>query len=273
MLQLRFLYALVGLAWGAVIGPLMGVWVGAMGAGISWVFLFGDSPWPEASGWVIVLLAWAAGLGTIAFCVLAGYAYGAKLDKAGQPPSSRLIAYGLGGVAVLFCIGLVVFTYFNWLQDDMERVRSRDQVVNFETLIASRHVISDINATTGGASIGAAGTREGSYKITWLIREQAYRKTLLNGKTVIKLETGLQTVRVAYDLAALKRSYREKVLTHRGASVLVEEDFVFEATVEPILSKEEFSGIPQAELQNLSIGQTRMRDTRSVKFPVRFTIS
>lgn len=272
MLRLRFLFALVGMAWGAVIGPLMGVWMGAMAAGMSWLFLFGDNPQPAASEWVTILLAWAAGLGSIVVCVAAGYTYGAKLDKAGEAPWSRLMAYGLGGLAVLSCIALGVFAYISWLQVDMERARASKNVINFETLVASRHVISGITATTGGAAIGAAGIRAGNYRVTWSIREQTYRKTLMDGETVTQLDAGLQTVRVAYDLAALKRSYLEKVLTHLNASVLVEEDFVFEATLEPILSKEEFGSIPQAEMQNLTIGQTRMRDTRSVNFPVRFTI-
>lgn len=77
---------------------------------------------------------------------------------------------------------------------------------------------------------------------------------------------------MAFGLADLKRRYAEKVLSHRNASVLIEEDFVFEAILDPILSESEFSSIPRAGAQNLTIGQSRLSDTRSAKFPVKFTI-
>ncbi len=271
-MRLKVLYGLAGLAWGLVLGPLVGLWVGAVAAGVSWLLLFGDDPWPESAGWIIPVIASAAALGLAATCTVTGYAYGGARERAGAPAGARLKAYGLIGLAGIAGIALLGAGLDSQRQQDRARQAARTQTSGFEALVATRHVISDIRVNDGGAAVGVAGSRGGAYRLRWSIREQAYRKTLADGVVTIDLAPGAGSVKVAFGLADLKRRYAEKVLTHRRASVLVEEDFVFEATLKPLLSETESRNIPHAEAQNLTIGQSRLIDTRSAKFPVRFTI-
>lgn len=272
-MRLRILYSLAGLAWGLVLGPLVGLWVGAMAAGVSWLLLFGDDPWPESVGWIIPLIASAAAVGLAAACTAAGYAYGGARERTSASAGARLKAYGLIGLAGIAGIAAVGTGLDTQRQQDRAREAGRTQTSSFEALVAARHVILDIRVSDDGATIGVFGNRGGSHRLRWLIREQAYRKTLADGVVSVELVPGSGTIKVAFGrLADLKRRYAEKVLSNRNASVLVEEDFVFEATLDPVLSETEFSNIPQAEAQNLAIGQSRLSDTRSAKFPVRFTI-
>lgn len=157
-------------------------------------------------------------------------------------------------------------------RQDRTRQTARTQTLGFETLVAARHAISDIRFGNGGAIVGVFGSRSGNYRLRWSIREQTYRKTLIDGVIRVELAPGAGSMEVAFGLADLKRRYAEKVLSHRNASVLIEEDFVFEAILDPILNESEFSSIPRAGAQNLTIGQSRLSDTRSAKFPVKFTI-
>lgn len=271
-MRLRILYGLTGLAWGLVLGPLVGLWVGAVAAGVSWLFLFGDDPWPESVGWVIPVIASAAAVGLAVACTAAGHAYGGARERTGASAGARFKAYGLISLAGFAGIAVVGTGLDSQRQQDRARETGRTQKSGFVALVAARHLISDIRVNDGEATIDFFGSRGGNYRLRWSIREQAYRKTLADGVVSVELAPGGGTLEVAFGLADLKRHYAEKVLSHRRASVLVEEDFVFEATLDPVLSETEFSNIPQAETQNLAIGQSRLSDTRSTKFPVRFTI-
>ncbi len=271
-MRLRTLYGLAGLAWGLVLGPMMGLWVGAVAAGVSWLFLFGDDPWPESAGWIIPVIASAAALALAAACTATGYAYGRARKRTDEPTGGRLKAYGLIGLAVVIGIAVLGTGIDSQRRQDRTRQAARTQTSGFEALVAARHAISDIRFGNGGAIVGVFGSRSGNYRLRWSIREQAYRKILADGVVSVELAPRTGTIEVAFDLADLKRRYAEKVLNHRRASVLVDEDFVFKATLDPVLSETDFSSIPQAEAQNLAIGQSRLSDTRSAKFPVRFTI-
>lgn len=84
-MRLKVLYGLAGLAWGLVLGPMFGLWVGAVVAGVSWLFLFGDNPWPESTGWIIPVIASAAALALATAFTVTGYAYGRSRKRASEP--------------------------------------------------------------------------------------------------------------------------------------------------------------------------------------------
>lgn len=71
-------------------------------------------------------------------------------------------------------------------RQDRTRQTARTQTLGFETLVAARHAISDIRFGNGGAIVGVFGSRSGNYRLRWSIREQTYRKTLIDG--VIRVE-------------------------------------------------------------------------------------
>ncbi|MCH8926460.1 MAG: hypothetical protein IH924_10070 [Proteobacteria bacterium] len=87
-MRLAALYALVGLVWGVLLGGLAAWAVMATAAGVSWLYLFGDDPWPEAVGWAIPLAGLAAFLGALALCTALGLRSGRHAER-GEPAEAR----------------------------------------------------------------------------------------------------------------------------------------------------------------------------------------
>ena len=63
--------------WGLLLGALDALFAVAVAAGYSWLFLFGDDPWPEVVGWVIP----AFGLGVFAMVLLACVVSGLRAGR------------------------------------------------------------------------------------------------------------------------------------------------------------------------------------------------
>ncbi len=93
-MRLTTLYGLVGLVWGVLLGGIAALAVMAMAAGVSWVFLFGDDPWPEAVGWVIPLTGLTAFLGALALCTSLGLRSGRRAASRPRPEAGASRASG-----------------------------------------------------------------------------------------------------------------------------------------------------------------------------------
>ncbi len=107
--MLSRLYALVGLVWGLVLGAMAAWSAYAAAAGLSWLFPFGDEPWPASATWVPPAVAIAVGAGVLVVSVGLGYAYGGTLGRFGRlrHRTARRRALGLLGLAVLAGAALV----------------------------------------------------------------------------------------------------------------------------------------------------------------------
>ena len=66
----RWLHVLTGVVWGMVIGAPAAVFTVAAAAGFSWLYLFGDEPWPDSIDWVLPLLGLGAFLAVLLGCVV-----------------------------------------------------------------------------------------------------------------------------------------------------------------------------------------------------------
>ena len=76
------LYAIIGGAWGPVLGVVAGLAVTVFAAGVAWLWLFGDDPWPQAVSWVVPLIGADAGLVVFVACLVIGIRHGRNLERA-----------------------------------------------------------------------------------------------------------------------------------------------------------------------------------------------
>lgn len=283
-MRLRVLYALVGLAWGLVLAAPTAIWTGAMAAGVSWLLLFGDSPWPDRAAAAIMALAVVAGLAVAAIGAMSGYFLGRRQElrqqTAGDPGAARKRGYLAGGAAIV-AAGILAGLALSGARDEGQRREATDQrAAAFARLAQSRHQIITIDVTGPGGGgfhevkIRTVGDRPGQYQLKWRVTEQAYKKVLLQGADVIALDRGEQAMTFSFAAEQLQRNYRRLVLDSHssGGGVLVEEEFMVHATLQPVLTPEEFNALPADEKQNLSLGQSPLIHTESVPFPVRFMI-
>lgn len=277
--MLKRLYTLVGFLWGLVLGIPVGIWFGAIAAGVSWLYLFGDDPWPEASDWIIPLISLLTGLAVITGCTVGGYVLGKRLEGGTTRDISgaRKRGYVLGGIAITIALGMAISVLTSARNEGLRRQDFSRQKETLAKLVKAGHRVSDIVVNgpdangTYRSTIHLKGTRQGSYTLDWVIREQNRRKILMKGARTISSTGGEQTSVFEFSLTELKKNYKKILLNSRGG-VLVEEDFMIEATLHPVLSEKEKMSLSRNEFQNLTLGESPLIQSATKKFPVRFII-
>lgn len=102
-IKARYSYPLLFLVPSVMLAVLAAVFCATAGAGILWVFVYGDDPWPEAVHGGLMALAggvFAVGLTTL---LALGYAFGKRQEAAGGLRKAHaLVAVGLSiGIPLL----------------------------------------------------------------------------------------------------------------------------------------------------------------------------
>lgn len=274
--MLSRLYALVGLVWGLVLGAMAAWWTFAAAAGLSWLYLFGDEPWPEAVTWVLPAIAIAVGAGVVMVSVGLGYAYGRAQRRFGRVShrTARDRAFGLLVLGVLAGGALVWNVAASSHRQSEHRESARAAAAWHRELLAARHVVTAIEVEAAGDTVRFTvktdGARDGDYVLRWTVRDKAYEKTLAEGVARYALEPGEGLLPLSVLPSELREIYHREILRGSNAGVVVDEDFQFDVTLEPALDGAELARLSAAERQNLELGYSDLPSTLAVDFPVRF---
>lgn len=279
-MRLSVLCAWVGAAWGLVFGVAAALAVMALGAGVSWLFLFGDDPWPPALAWLLPALGAVSGVAVLAGGIAAGLAFGRRAER--RPPAEaaaiRRWARALLALALLtIAAGGALALAGERREADRREAAARGQG-DFAALVSGRQVLGAVTVEREGrdgglrVSLEVRGRLGGRYELSWAVRETAYRKVLAEGRLVRHLAAGGNRLAFSLDLLALARSYHREVLGGRAAAVLVDEDFRLELALTPLLDEAARAALPPHERQNLALGESPLMDRARVSFPVRFEI-
>ena len=277
------LYTLVGVVWGTLFAVAVGLTVMFVGAGISWIYLFGDDPWPGWSGAAILAIGLVPGAAVLALFIYLGRRYGRAVSAATQG-SPRMAAHArnvaLGILAAgLIASGIVVSGgSYRIAQQNRQSSDYDASVQQFEILLASRHRISGFDViwpNDGGdfaATIRMNGARDGAYNLVWRVRAGSSNHALIEKKRVVDLGPGAQAARIEFTAGDLIDAYKDKTLNKHAANVLVQENFMLEAELAPALDESELAAIPEHERTNLSIGESHLSHKFTYEFPVRFAL-
>jgi hypothetical protein len=274
--MLSRLYALVGLVWGLVLGAMAAWWAFAAAAGLSWLYLFGDDPWPAAVTWVLPAIAIVVGTGVLIVSVGLGYAYGRAQRRFGRVShrTARDRALGLLVLGVLAGGALVWNVAASSHRQSEHRESARDAATWHGELLAARHVVTGIDVETAGDTvrftIKTDGAHGGDYVLRWAVRDKAYKKILAEGGGQYALTPGEGLLPLRVLSRRLRETYYREVLHGSNAGVLVDEDLQLDVTLEPALSGAELARLSPAERQNLDLGYSDLPSTLAVDFPVRF---
>jgi hypothetical protein len=277
-LRLRRLYALVGAAWGLLLGAGAAFGTIAFALGASWLFLFGDDPWPEAVGPIVFGVGALVGLFILALGAWAGHRLGSRCEGApreardGARRRARTLLWAWGSTVA----ALVALSTISALRYDSERETAAERERQFTTLVEARHQIDSVEASAATPAIRVAtihlgGVREGDYRLDWMLDESTYRTVLDEGVRRLSLPGGAESVELRFDLATLRERYRDRVLSGAGG-VIVEEDFQLQLTLTPELTEAERRSIPAREVHNLDLGESELVARAVEAIPVRFEI-
>ena len=279
-MRLAALYVLVGLVWGVLLGGLTAWAVMAMAAGVSWLYLFGDDPWPEAVGWLIPLIGLVAFLGALAVCVAFGLRIARRTER-DEPAHTgrrrvqgiRLLALGLLLAAALAGAGGVRIA-----GHEAERALLDRQAAAFEALRAERQMLTAVTVARAARdmsydmTVETAGVRGGPYRLAWSVRSTLYGATLDEGAAQLALAPGDNRARLALDAWRIVERYHEVALGYQDVDVEVAESFRLEIALSPVLGADDLARLPPHEAHNLSLGQSALIDAKSVDFPAHFRI-
>ena len=106
----RYAYPLLFLVPSAVGGVIVTALTAAAGAGILWLFVYGDDPWPHRADGVLMTFAVLAGLLVLMGCLLIAYRAGKFQEgRGGLRKAHVLVALGLS-------VGLPLLVLFHQWQ-------------------------------------------------------------------------------------------------------------------------------------------------------------
>jgi hypothetical protein len=276
-----WLHVLTGVVWGLLLGTLAAVFAVAAGAGFSWLYLFGDAPWPES----VAGLLPAFGLGVFAIvllpCTILGLRAG-RLAAAAAPEEAvrrqagarRLLAAGtllallLAGAAAARIAG-----------QDEARETAADRAAGFEALQSGRQHLTAISAARAPRPMGydldivTRGARGGAYRLTWALRSSGTQGALAEGDAELTLEPGDNRASLPLDARAIVERYHQLALGGRDVKVEVAEHFRLEATLTPVLDEAARKQLPAHEAQNLALGYSALTDRATADLEMQFRIA
>ncbi|MBE9558686.1 MAG: hypothetical protein IMF08_17640, partial [Proteobacteria bacterium] len=253
-MNVKRLFIAAGMAWGILLGIVGGMYAGGVAAGVAWLFLFGDDRWPGWGESAVIGVAVVAGLAILTGCIALGWAVGRGYEDAGAARRARggWIAAGLILLAVLACAGGVWSVARQQAEFDHRVEELADQAGNLADLYLDTHRFTGIDIDwRGGGADGSAtvlldGKRAGAYRLEWRIGGQSFKQPLMTGEARLDLVPGPASTDIAIPAEALVDGYRA-LLSHRNASIMVDEPFTLEARLIPILGAAEQAGLPQGE--------------------------
>lgn len=278
-LETRTIWTLAGLAWGVLVGLITALQTAGFLAGVGWLFIFGDDPWPEAANWVLLGMTAVAGLVPLILLTWLGRRLGIAFENESR---QRLRTRRRGWFAfALAAAGIALGAAMAWAGMLTERAQRADREAarrQYVQLTEAAHRITDVTIAPGtppAVEIGVttAGERAGEYVLDWRLRETVYDSTLATGSRMLTLDEGPSRETVAIDTTALRSVYGRSVLGDaEAAPVIVDENFELRLTLRPVLTSSEQARIPEAEVRNLERGDSELVSDATEPFPVRFEL-
>jgi len=277
-MRLRYQYLIAGIAWALLLGPLVCLLLVAVAAGVSWLWLFGDSPWPQATRWVLLLIGGVGGIAAAAASIVAAYLHGRRREA--LPPAARRGEHWKILTLISVPLLLLVVLGLGIVRQDREYTKAMTAATQreaaFAALLGTRHRITELTVVRSPddafhAAVQLAGEREGDYRLHWRVTDSGMGVDLAAGEQPLHLERGERRVDFTFGLDDLARGYRANVLHGKGG-VLVDEPFRLDVSIGPLFSYAERQELPPGERRRLERGESPLNSARNTSFAGRFII-
>lgn len=275
----KSLYLAVGFLWALLLGIGAGLFATAVAAGVAWIYLFGDSPWPDWTNWAIPGVGAVIGLATFAALMvvtrIVANRYDADRSEAAQKKGGGAFAWALLLLGLAVAGGFVWQEYGRQREFEMARQETSEAARYFPVLRSRMHRITGTavrwpgHGSDGNAFVTLDGLREGNYRLGWQVRDTLFETPVLNDEETLQLTSGTRVLEFALPAQDVVDGYRA-LLNRQDANVMVDEPFVFEVELAPIPDETEAARMPAHELHNLTNGSSSLIDRSRVEFAVRF---
>jgi len=276
MINLRRAYFIAGVLWALILGPAVALGTFAFGAGVSWLYLFGDNPWPSAVEWLLPSIALVAGSITAVMAVWLGYAHGRKFATSEARDSERrkAILLVVAPIVIFAAIALSIWARTSAFQEAMSVAVVRES--SFAEFVASNQRIVSLRVEYDNdedlrAFIGLNGARDGMYRLSWRVSLSTFDSAVISGGHGLELHGKASQEVIGFSLSELRSGYQAEILSG-GTGVFVDEPFEFDVSLEPVIGAEELAQLPPGELRRLGTEDSPLMSFASTPFPVTFVI-
>ncbi len=271
---------MTGVVWGLVIGAVAAVFTVAAAAGFSWLYLFGDEPWPDSAAWLLPALGLGVFLVTLLGCVALGLRAGQRTAAAAPEAAARRLsgARRLLAIGILLALVLAVATAARIAGHEDARETAARQDAIFNTLQSARQRLTAVSVSRAPRPMGydlavrTQGARGGAYRLTWALRAGGTGNILTEGTRNLALDPGGNRAHLPLDARTIITRYHDLVLGGRAVTVEVGERFRIEVTLAPVLDEAERARLAPREIQNLSLGQSALIDRATTELDIEFRI-
>jgi len=277
-MRIRYRYLLAGVAWALFFAPAAAYFVLAGVAGVLWLYIIGDNPWPSATEWVLLTTGLVVFVSTAAGCMYVAYRYGRNREiEAGEDGGRewrRVLLWTLVPLG-LIAITAVAFWQRSIHQAEILAAMEQREAV-FADLLNTRQTISELTAraTDSGdlqAILATSGGRSGTYRLLWQVNSMTYGEILSDEKQAVEIGSAREELVLEILIDDLARSYRDTVL--KGGGVLVDEPFELFVTLVPDVDEQDIEAWPPRERYQWEQGVSPLFSIRSFEFPMRFSVS
>lgn len=246
-------------------------------AGMLWLYVFGDNPWPLATEWVLLTTGLAVFVSIAAGCMYVAYRNGRKREIEAREDGSREWRRVL--LWTLVPLGLIAITALAFWQRSIHHAGTlaamEQRVAVFADLLNTRQTISELTARTTDsgdlqAVIATSGGRSGTYRLLWQVNSMTYGEILSNEKQAVEIGSAREELALEILIDDVARSYRDTVL--KGGGVLVDEPFQLFVTLMPDVDEQDIEAWPPHERYQWEQGVSPLLSIRSFEFPMRFSV-
>lgn len=276
-MRLRNGYLLAGVAWALFLAPMVTYGVLAVVLGAFWVFVFGDDPWPAALDWVIPIIGLVVFISMAACSIYLANRIGREREINAEVDGAReRTRVLLWAVAPMALIAITAVLLWQRSVHQAEAIAAMDRrEAAFSDLLSTRHTIAElaVHRTDSGdfeANVATSGGRPGPYTFLWQVNSMTYGEILSQEQR--QIEMGDAGVGLSFEISmdALARRYRDTVLN--GGGVVVDESFELIVALQPAIDEEDVEAWPAFERHRWEQGETALRSSMRVDFPVFFRV-
>lgn len=270
-------YLLAGVAWALFLAPVAAYGVVGLLAGVLWLYVFGDDPWPPATDWAIPFVGLIVFISVAACCIYLAHRYGRQKEiEADGAPRREWRRIYLVTMVPLVLIALTAFSLHQRSIRQAEAIAAteRQQAV-FDDLLKTRHTISglDLRRTHEGdveARVTMSGDRQGRYRLHWQVNSTVYGEVLSGELQNLGLDLEGGELDFEVPIVELARSYRDTILD--GSGVAIDEPFELVVTLFPEIDADEAEAWPAFERYRWERGDSPLRNSAAAEFQVRFRV-
>jgi hypothetical protein len=276
MIDLRRAYFIAGVLWALILGPAVALGAFAFGAGVSWLYLFGDNPWPSAVEWLMPSISLVAGSITAVLAVWFGYSHGQKLATSEARDSERrkAILLVVAPIVIFAAVALSIWARTRAFQEAMTVAAARE--TSFAEFTASNQRVISLRVEYDNdedlrAFVELNGARVGIYHLGWWVSPSTFDRAVISGSFELELHGEASQETIRFSLSELRSGYQAEILKG-GTGVFVDEPFEFDVSLEPVIAAEELVQLPPGELRRLGTEDSPLVSFASTPFPVTFLI-